>query len=106
MEWWTHLWLKEGFANWIEYLCVDHTHPEFEVWTYFLHSEYGRAANLDSLANSHPIEVGENVVVHVFNHLRVGELSHHMHGLFMAMKDQRGPLWLSIKYHLLKPSQS
>ena len=23
MEWWTHLWLNEGFASWIEYLCVD-----------------------------------------------------------------------------------
>ena len=33
MEWWTHLWLNEGFATWIEYLCVDHTHPEYEIWT-------------------------------------------------------------------------
>ncbi len=57
MEWWTHLWLNEGFATWIEYLCVDHTHPEFEIWTNFLSREYASALNLDALDNSHPIEV-------------------------------------------------
>ena len=58
MEWWTHLWLNEGFATWIEYLCVDHTHPEYEIWTNFLSREYSSALSLDSLSNSHPIEVG------------------------------------------------
>ena len=57
MEWWTHLWLNEGFATWIEYLCVDHTHPEFNIWTNFLSREHSSAMSLDSLANSHPIEV-------------------------------------------------
>ena len=57
MEWWTHLWLNEGLATWIEYLCVDHTHPEFEIWTNFLSREYASALNLDALDNSHPIEV-------------------------------------------------
>ena len=57
MEWWTHLWLNEGFATWIEYLCVDHTHPEFDIWTNFLSLEYAQAMSLDALANSHPIEV-------------------------------------------------
>ena len=58
MEWWTDLWLKEGFAQWIEYLCVDHCHPEYDIWTQFLSKEYASAMNLDALANSHPIEVG------------------------------------------------
>ena len=57
MEWWTHLWLNEGFATWIEYLCVDHTHPEYDIWTNFLSREYASAMSLDALANSHPIEV-------------------------------------------------
>ena len=59
MEWWTHLWLNEGFATWIEYLCVDHTHPEYDIWTNFLSREYASAMSLDALANSHPIEVSQ-----------------------------------------------
>jgi len=57
MEWWTHLWLNEGFASWIEYLCVDHCLPELDIWTHFVTSDYCRALELDSLKNSHPIEV-------------------------------------------------
>jgi puromycin-sensitive aminopeptidase len=57
MEWWTHLWLNEGFATWIEYLCVDHCLPELDIWTQFVNSDYCRALDLDSLKNSHPIEV-------------------------------------------------
>ncbi len=65
MEWWTHLWLNEGFATWIEYLCVDHTHPEFDIWTNFLSREYANALGLDSLSNSHPIEVRGQHRIHV-----------------------------------------
>jgi puromycin-sensitive aminopeptidase len=57
MEWWTHLWLNEGFASWIEYLCVDHCFPEFDIWTQFATSDFTRAVELDALKNSHPIEV-------------------------------------------------
>lgn len=32
MEWWTHLWLNEGFASWIMYLGVDHCFPEYDIW--------------------------------------------------------------------------
>ncbi|XP_030829988.1 puromycin-sensitive aminopeptidase [Strongylocentrotus purpuratus] len=57
MEWWTHLWLNEGFASWIEYLCVDHCFPEYDIWTQFITNDYTRALELDALKNSHPIEV-------------------------------------------------
>ncbi|XP_032890816.1 puromycin-sensitive aminopeptidase isoform X2 [Amblyraja radiata] len=57
MEWWTHLWLNEGFASWIEYLCVDHCFPEYDIWTQFVSVDYTRALELDALDSSHPIEV-------------------------------------------------
>ncbi|XP_048758250.1 puromycin-sensitive aminopeptidase-like isoform X2 [Ostrea edulis] len=57
MEWWTHLWLNEGFASWIEYLCVDHCFPEFDIWTQFVNSDLGRALEMDALHNSHAIEI-------------------------------------------------
>uniref|UniRef100_T1J5J3 Pleckstrin homology domain-containing family A member 8 n=1 Tax=Strigamia maritima TaxID=126957 RepID=T1J5J3_STRMM len=57
MEWWTHLWLNEGFATWIEFLCVDHLFPHFDIWTQFVTETLVPALNLDALRNSHPIEV-------------------------------------------------
>ncbi|CAH8442119.1 unnamed protein product [Dicrocoelium dendriticum] len=60
MEWWTDLWLKEGFASWIEYLCVDHCFPEMDVWTHFTSDQIASALRLDALENSHPIEVEVN----------------------------------------------
>ncbi|MFB3060024.1 MAG: M1 family metallopeptidase, partial [Candidatus Binatia bacterium] len=57
MEWWTHLWLNEGFASWIEYLAVDHLFPEWQIWTQFVYSDLSRALDLDGLENTHPIEV-------------------------------------------------
>jgi len=56
-EWWTHLWLNEGFASWIEYLCVDHCFPEYDIWTQFVSADYTRALDLDALDSSHAIEV-------------------------------------------------
>lgn len=56
-DWWSDLWLKEGFASWIEYLCVDHCFPEFDIWTNFASTDFSVALNLDALRNSHPIEV-------------------------------------------------
>ncbi len=57
MHWWTDLWLNEGFASYMEYLCTDHMFPEWKVWDLYLAERYSLALRLDALANSHPIEV-------------------------------------------------
>nr|CDS27790.1 puromycin sensitive aminopeptidase [Hymenolepis microstoma] len=57
MEWWTHLWLNEGFATWISYLAVDHCFPDYDIWTDFLSMEFYSAMATDELKTSHPIEV-------------------------------------------------
>ncbi|MEK7452967.1 MAG: M1 family metallopeptidase [Patescibacteria group bacterium] len=57
MEWWTHLWLNEGFASYIEYLAVDHLFPEWDMWIEFVAGDFGSALALDSLKHTHPIEV-------------------------------------------------
>lgn len=57
MEWWTDLWLNEGYASYMENLCVDHMFPDWKIWDFYLSDRYSAALRLDSLANSHPIEV-------------------------------------------------
>ena len=27
MDWWSELWLNEGFATWVGWLAVDHLYP-------------------------------------------------------------------------------
>ncbi|KAG0543432.1 hypothetical protein BDA96_02G190700 [Sorghum bicolor] len=56
MEWWTHLWLNEGFATWMSSLAVDSFFPQWNIWTQFL-DDTTAGLKLDSLQESHPIEV-------------------------------------------------
>ncbi|CAF1531301.1 unnamed protein product [Rotaria sp. Silwood1] len=57
MDWWTDLWLNEGFASWIEYLAVDKFYPEFDIWSQFVADTYALFLVYDALKSSHPIEV-------------------------------------------------
>ncbi|XP_017474659.1 PREDICTED: puromycin-sensitive aminopeptidase [Rhagoletis zephyria] len=41
----------------VEFLCVNHLFPKYDIWTQFVTDMYTRAIELDSLKNSHPIEV-------------------------------------------------
>ncbi|KAK2644944.1 hypothetical protein Ddye_020139 [Dipteronia dyeriana] len=59
MEWWTHLWLNEGFATWVSYLATDNLFPEWKIWIQFL-DESTEGLRLDGLEESHPIEVDVN----------------------------------------------
>ncbi|KAI9209573.1 peptidase family M1-domain-containing protein [Polychytrium aggregatum] len=56
MDWWSDLWLNEGFATFVGWMAVDNLFPEWDVWTQFL-GDFTAAQNLDGLRSSHPIEV-------------------------------------------------
>ena len=51
------MWLNEGYASFVEFLCVDHLFPEYDIWTQFVTDMYTRALEADCLKNSHPVEV-------------------------------------------------
>ena len=57
MEWWTHLWLNEGFASYIPYLVTEKLFPKWNIWERFTNDTQGIALRLDALVNTHPIEV-------------------------------------------------
>lgn len=57
MDWWSELWLNEGFATWVGWLAIDHFYPDHLVWSHFVSQELQTAFQLDSLRGSHPIEV-------------------------------------------------
>ncbi|RWS02375.1 Puromycin-sensitive aminopeptidase-like protein [Dinothrombium tinctorium] len=57
MEWWTNLWLNEGFATFMEYLCVNSLFPKWDIWMQMVTDITAPALELDGLHNSHPIEV-------------------------------------------------
>ncbi len=57
MKWWTDLWLNEGFASWMEYFAINNLYPDWNLWVQFAVDEQQIALNLDSLSDTHPVEV-------------------------------------------------
>lgn len=57
MDWWSDLWLNEGFATWVGWLAADQLFPEWDIWTEFVVDDCQAGLNLDCLRSSHPIEV-------------------------------------------------
>ena len=42
MNFWTELWLKEGFARFLEFVGIDRIFPHWDAWTEFVQSVYGK----------------------------------------------------------------
>jgi aminopeptidase N len=59
LEWWNDLWLNEGFASWVEYLGLNHTHPEWRSLDFFK-VQTCQSMIIDSFESSHPISVPVN----------------------------------------------
>ncbi|KAK8797178.1 hypothetical protein WA158_004388 [Blastocystis sp. Blastoise] len=60
MTWWTYLWLNEGFASFMEYICLDHIHPEWHMLDTFVTDNNMGALSEDCIKSSHPIEITVN----------------------------------------------
>ena len=57
MDFWDGLWLNEGFATWMSWYSCNVFYPEWKVWETYVIDNLQGALGLDSLRNSHPIEV-------------------------------------------------
>lgn len=55
MEWWSELWLNEGFASFVEFIGVDKAWPQFRIWSTFLGGNPQEAMPADSFATSHAL---------------------------------------------------
>lgn len=57
MDFWEGLWLNEGFATFMSWLCCNAIFPEWKIWEGYITTTYADAMELDSLRSSHAIEL-------------------------------------------------
>ncbi|KEP46132.1 leucyl aminopeptidase [Rhizoctonia solani 123E] len=58
MNWWTSLWLKEGFATIVgEVVAINQIFPEWRADSDFTTDDLERALKLDAKRSSHPVDV-------------------------------------------------
>ena len=115
MEWWTHLWLNEGFATYIEHLAVDALFPEYDVWSQFATGMSGHglahALKLDALNTTHPVEVPvhhPNEIGEVFDRVSYdkGATVIRMLAEYLGEKHFRDGLRHYLKKHIYKNTQT
>ena len=59
MDWWSSLWLNEGFATFTEYRGADHFNPSFQMLNQFVPTDPQTALAVDANAASHALTRSE-----------------------------------------------
>ncbi|XP_065721508.2 aminopeptidase N isoform X2 [Drosophila suzukii] len=54
-KWWDDLWLKEGFACYMSYKALEHSHPEFQIMDTLTTLEFKESMEHDADNTSHAI---------------------------------------------------
>ena len=111
MEWWTHLWLNEGFASYVEYMAVDKLFPKWDIWTQFSTNELGTALRLDALFHTHPIEIPvhhPNEIGEIFDEVSYSKGASVIRMLadYLGEKDFRDGLRYYLKKHSYKNTET
>lgn len=66
MEWWTDLWLNEGFATYMASVAVDNLFPKWKSLSEEAFSNLLSVYYLDSLKSSHPVRI--KLEIKLFNY--------------------------------------
>lgn len=100
-----------GYASFVEFLCVDHLFPSFDIWTQFVTDMYTNALQLDCLKNSHPIEVPvghPSEIDEIFDEISYNKGASVIRMLhnFIGDKDFRKGMNIYLKRHQYKNTQT
>ncbi len=111
MEWWTYLWLNESFATFMANLVVAELFPEWKYWTRFVLTAHAHALELDSLKNTHPIEVEvhhPDQISEIFDAISYSKGASVLRMLhnYLGAEDFRDGLRLYLKKHSYKNTSS
>ncbi|GLH11001.1 Aminopeptidase N, partial [Gryllus bimaculatus] len=57
MDWWSDLWLNEGFATYVSYIGVNHVEPTWHMLDKIVTEQMHPVLETDALNSSHPVSV-------------------------------------------------